>query len=136
MTTTNICLGITAAQNPPGEAQGGPPGSSLPPGSQVADLSKTGAGTPVSSATNATWHVTLTTTIGAGPSCSCTFTPLVSNDGFNWTGGGIAPIVIAAGPAVQQATATVTGNFAYYSGYFSAIAATGATPSGKCVLNA
>ena len=135
MTAYVICQGIAAAQNPPGVSQAGPPPSNLPNNSQAVDQSRSGAGTPVGSATNPTWHAILNHSAGPGGVCSGTFTPLVSNDGINWTGGGIAPIVIASGPAPQSGMATTTANWAYYSGYWSAIAATGGNPSGKCVVN-
>lgn len=134
MSQTNICLGITAAQNAPGVSQTGPAPSNIPPGSQAADYHLTGAGLPVAAPGNATWHVVLTSSSGSGVAVSCTFNPLVSNDGINWTGGGIAPIILASGPAPQSGVATTVQNFAYYSGYFSVISGTGAT--GKCVLNA
>lgn len=125
-----LFTGLSAVQPGIGTVQGGAPGSNLPPGSQAADFSVTGAGTQMNAPSNVTFHVVVTGTSG---NVSATVQPLVSNDGINWSTS-LSAITISAGLPPQNGAATTVQNWAYYSAMITAISGTGVSCS--CFLNA
>lgn len=123
MTTYPLFSGLSASQNAPGTTQGGPPGSNLPPGSQMAAPAG-GAGGPTSPPTNQSFQLTVTAS-NPGVSCSATAQAIVSNDGVNWMNYG-NPIVAAAGASPNLQGQNASGLWAYFSAYLTAITGTGA----------
>jgi hypothetical protein len=121
MTGFVLLSGVTATQNIPAAGV-------LPPGSQIADLSRAGAMAPNQIPANQTFHVIVA---GAG-SVSATVQLMVSNDSANWLSYG-SPIVVSSGGAPQQGSAAGATPWAYYTAYVTAISGT-ATVS--CRMNA
>jgi hypothetical protein len=125
MTVSTIFQGIQKVQTPaPIAIQSGPAPANLPTGCNAIQPGG-GAGQTSSPPTNQTFQAVLT---GSG-NCSASINIAASNDGINWLGYGV--ITIPSGSVPATVSFIGSSNFAWYSGWVTAISGTNAT----CSLN-
>ena len=138
MTVYHLFDNITAVQAAPGTTQVTPSGQpsspdafNLPSGSRAAFIAGGGAGV-LQNQNGQTFQVNVVSAINPGVSVSATVQPIFSNEGVNWTTGGVAAITVSAGASPQIGQATNTGVWSFISAYVTAISA---NTKVSCLLN-